>query len=100
MEGHSSVGAPYTGPTAENGGQILRPGAWAVYAKELPWKVARTGQRIKTKATRRLMMGESQREPMQRSTIQYTGKRMDERVVALAANVESLLIQIPGQGST
>ncbi|KAJ5415220.1 hypothetical protein N7465_003915 [Penicillium sp. CMV-2018d] len=39
------------------------------------------------------------REPLQRSTTHYTGKRLDERIGSKAANVESILIQIVGEVS-
>jgi hypothetical protein len=39
------------------------------------------------------------REPLQRSTTIYTGKRLDERIGNRAANVESILIQIVGEVS-
>lgn len=42
------------------------------------------------------MGAESQREPTQRSSTGYTGKRLDERVGANAANVDSILTQVVG----
>lgn len=62
----------------------------------LPWKVARRDKFIKTEAIKLLMAVESRREPAQRSSTGYTGKRLDERVGANAANVESILMQVVG----
>jgi hypothetical protein len=66
---------------------------------KLPWKVARTGRRLKTKAIALLTGAVAVREPLQRSTTNYTGKRLDERIGSRAANVESILIQIVGEVS-
>lgn len=35
-------------------------------------------------------------EPMQRSTTNYTGKRLDERISSESSNLESVLVQIVG----
>jgi hypothetical protein len=45
------------------------------------------------------MGADSVREPTQRFTTRYTGKRMDERIGASAANVKSVLVQIGGEVS-
>ncbi|KAJ9483966.1 hypothetical protein VN97_g9423 [Penicillium thymicola] len=61
---------------------------------KLPWKVARAGRKLKTKTITILTGGVAMREPLQRSTTNYTGKRLDERIGSRAANDESILIQI------
>ncbi|KAJ6190536.1 hypothetical protein N7519_000557 [Penicillium mononematosum] len=66
---------------------------------KLLWKVARTGRRLKTKAITLLTGAVAVREPLQRSTTNYTGKRLDERIGSRAANVESILILIVGEVS-
>lgn len=66
---------------------------------KVPWKVARNARRLKTRAIAKLKQATPVREPLQRSTTHYTGKRMDERIGSRAANVESILIQIVGEVS-
>jgi hypothetical protein len=70
-----------------------------VYAMTVPWKVARNVRKLKTRAIARLKQATAAREPLQRSTTHYTGKRLDERIGSKAANVESILIQIVGEVS-
>ncbi|KAF3019923.1 hypothetical protein E8E15_003971 [Penicillium rubens] len=74
--GSHRVGAPSQIPAGKAGGADMNPGPWADYAMTVPWK-----------------------EPLQRSTTNYTGKRLDERIGSKAANVESILIQIVGEVS-
>lgn len=61
--------------------------------------MARAGQKIKIKTITILTGAVAVREPLQRSTTIYTGKRLDERIGSRAANVESILIQIVGEVS-
>ncbi|CAP98253.1 hypothetical protein PCH_Pc22g09650 [Penicillium rubens Wisconsin 54-1255] len=65
----------------------------------VPWKVARNARKLKTRAIARLKQATAVREPLQRSTTHYTGKRLDERIGRKAGNVESILIQIAGEVS-
>lgn len=65
----------------------------------VPWKVARNARKLKTRAIAKLKQATAVREPLQRSTTHYTGKRLDERIGSKAANVESILIQIVGEVS-
>lgn len=97
--GTHSIGAPLEVPVGKAGAADSIPGEWAAYAMKLPWKVARSGRRMKTNAIKLLTGAAAVREPLQRSTTQYTGKRLDERVGSKAANVESILIQIVGEVS-
>ncbi|KAJ5859437.1 hypothetical protein N7534_004714 [Penicillium rubens] len=71
--------SPLEIPVGTAGGSDLNPGPWASYAMKLPVV--------------------AMREPLQRSTTIYTGKRLDERIGSRAANVESILIQIVGEVS-
>ena len=93
------IGAPISIPIGRAGGADLAPGAWAEYAMKILWKVARNARNIKTRAIKLLREATPKREPLQRSTTHYTGKRMDERINSRAANVESILIQIVGEVS-
>ncbi|KAJ5796227.1 uncharacterized protein N7518_004767 [Penicillium psychrosexuale] len=97
--GRHEVGAPSQIPAGEAGSQDTTPGPWAEYAMTLPWKVARNARKIKTQALMQLKQATPVREPLQRSTTNYTGKRLDERIGSRAANVESILIQIVGEVS-
>ncbi|KAJ5202294.1 hypothetical protein N7449_004373 [Penicillium cf. viridicatum] len=72
----------------------MNPGPWAEYAMTVPWKAARNARKIKTRAIALLKEATLVREPLQRSTTHYTGKRLDERIGSKAANVESVLIRI------
>ena len=92
--GTHSIGAPLEVPVGKAGAADNIPGEWAAYAMKLPWKVARSGRRMKTNAIKLMTGAAPVREPLQRSTTQYIGKRLDERVGSKAANVESILIQI------
>lgn len=65
----------------------------------LPWKVARNGRYIKTKAIETMKAATAVREPLQRSTTHYTGKGMEDRIGSSASNVESAMIQIVGEVS-
>ncbi|KAJ5188067.1 hypothetical protein N7491_004391 [Penicillium cf. griseofulvum] len=93
------VGAPRQIPAGEAGGTDLNPGPWADYTMTLPWKVARNARKLKTRAIALLKQATPVREPLQRSTTHYTGKRLDERIGSRAANVESIRIQIVGEVS-
>ncbi|KAJ5517016.1 hypothetical protein N7527_008576 [Penicillium freii] len=96
---HHTVGAPSRIPAGEAGGEDMNPGLWAEYVMKVPWKVARKAKKLKTRAIAKLKQATPVREPLQRSTTHYTGKRMDERIGSKAANVESILIQIVGEVS-
>ncbi|CAI7604699.1 unnamed protein product [Penicillium discolor] len=65
----------------------------------VPWKVARNARKLKTRAIATLKQATAVREPLQRSTTHYTGKRLDEGICSKSANVESILIQIVGEVS-
>ncbi|KAJ5770924.1 uncharacterized protein N7511_002975 [Penicillium nucicola] len=97
--GHHLIDTPLTVPAGEAGAEEIQPSMWATYVKQLPWKVARHGKFIKTDAIKMLKEAPSRREPVQRSSTGYTGKRLDERIGTQAANVESVLIQIVGETS-
>lgn len=57
----------------------------------VPWKVARNARKLKTRAIAKLKQATAVREPLQRSTTHYTGKRLDEGICSKAANVKSIL---------
>ncbi|KAJ5847633.1 hypothetical protein N7455_011590 [Penicillium solitum] len=81
--------AKQSAPPAPHG-----PGPWTEYAMTVPWKVARNARKLKTRAIVKRKQATPVREPLQRSTTHYTGKRLDERIGRKAANFESILIQI------
>ncbi|KAJ5272928.1 hypothetical protein N7478_008053 [Penicillium angulare] len=96
LSSHQTVGTPLTVPQAPAGDEELPPGEWAAHAKQLPWQVTRTGGFVKTQALELLIEAPSRREPAQRSSTQYTGKKLDERVSTSAANAELILMQVVG----
>ncbi|KAJ5470942.1 hypothetical protein N7530_008299 [Penicillium desertorum] len=91
------VVAPLEIPAGQAGGADRIPGAWAEYAMTVPWKVARKARKLQTRAITLLKGATTVREPLQRSSTLYTGKRLDERIGSKAANVEPILIQIVGE---
>jgi hypothetical protein len=97
--GQHSFGAPLEIPVGTAGESDLNPGRWATYAITLPWKVAHARRKLKTKTITLLTGVVAVRELLQRSTTNYTRKRLDERIGSRAANVKSILIQIVGEVS-
>jgi hypothetical protein len=89
----------YRIPVGKSRSANLEPGQWAHHIMRLPYKVAQNARGIKTAALRLLSAAEPAREPLVRHTINYTGRRLDERIGDQAANVESALIQIVGEVS-
>ncbi|OQD88604.1 hypothetical protein PENSOL_c069G06440 [Penicillium solitum] len=85
-------------PLPMEGENVAAPGSWAAHIRNLPFSVARCGDRLKGPYLDRLLVvpRESRREPYLRVGRQWTALRFQQQINVSLAHAEAALMQVVG----
>ncbi|CAI7639557.1 unnamed protein product [Penicillium glandicola] len=97
--GGRPVGQQTVIPPPMEGEDVTVPALWAARIKNLPFGVARKGNRLKGRYLERLVAKPSQQEPYHRVGQCWTGQRFEEMINASLLHAEAALMQVVGHQS-